>query len=50
MINMEFLAKVQRNGIIVIPKNIREFYNADVGDMVKLNFVEKTEKPSKVTA
>lgn len=47
---MEFLAKIQRNGIIVIPKNIREFYNADVGDMVKLNFVERTEKPAKARA
>lgn len=48
-IYMEFLAKIQRNGIIVIPKNIRELYNVDVGDMVKLNFVEKTEKFAKVS-
>jgi len=41
---MEFLAKVQRNGIIVIPKNIRELYRVDVGDMVKLDFIEKIEK------
>lgn len=41
---MEFLAKVQRNGIIVIPKNIREFYKVDVGNMVKLDFIEKIEK------
>lgn len=47
---MEFLAKIQRNGIIVIPKNIREFYKADVGDMVKLDFREKTDiNRSKVT-
>jgi bifunctional DNA-binding transcriptional regulator/antitoxin component of YhaV-PrlF toxin-antitoxin module len=48
---MEFLAKIQRNGIIVIPKNIREFYKADVGDMVRLDFREKTETDKqKVTA
>ncbi len=42
---MEFLAKVQRNGIIVIPKNIRELHNVNVGDMVKLDFIEKVKKP-----
>jgi AbrB family looped-hinge helix DNA binding protein len=41
---MEFLAKVQRNGIIVIPKNIRELYDVEVGDMVKVDFIEKVEK------
>jgi AbrB family looped-hinge helix DNA binding protein len=47
---MEFLAKVQRNGIVVIPKNIRELHGVEVGDMVKLDFIEKVRKPITMTA
>ena len=50
MINMEFLARVQRNGIVVVPKNIRDLYGAEVGDMVKLDFIEKVKKPVIVTS
>ncbi len=49
MIYMEFLAKVQRNGIIVVPKNIRDLYGVEVGDMVKLDFIEKVRKPVIIT-
>jgi AbrB family looped-hinge helix DNA binding protein len=49
MVNMEFLAKVQRNGIVVIPKNIRDLYGVEVGDMVKLDLTEKVKKPVIVT-
>ncbi len=50
MIDMEFLARVQRNGIVVVPKNIRDLYGVEVGDMVKLDFIEKVKIPVMVTA
>jgi len=36
---MEFIGQIQRNGTIVIPKSIRDYYHLDKGTVVKLNLV-----------
>ena len=38
---MEFVAKVQRNGVVVIPKEIRDLYSIVVGTVVKLDLDEQ---------
>ena len=47
----EFTAQIQRNGQITLPANIRKTEGLEVGDFVKMAFIEKKEakKPWKLS-